>query len=58
ASVLSLAYGLTCFPTDSCGNESLAYPEDTLRDARVAMALLLDAPRTNASDIEAIVALQ
>ncbi|CAN0410705.1 unnamed protein product, partial [Ectocarpus sp. 12 AP-2014] len=58
ASVLSLAYGLTCFPTDSCGNESLAYPEDTLRDARVATALLLDAPRTNASDIEAIVALQ
>ncbi|CAM9396526.1 unnamed protein product [Ectocarpus sp. 4 AP-2014] len=58
ALVLSLAYGLTCFPTNPCGNESLAYPEDTLRDARVATALLLDAPRTNASDFEAIVALQ
>ncbi|CAM9110513.1 unnamed protein product [Ectocarpus fasciculatus] len=58
ASVLSLAYGLSCFPTDPCGNESLAYPEDTLRDARVATALLLHAPQTNTSDVEAIMALQ
>lgn len=58
ASVLSLAYELSCSPGEACGTGHLTYPEDTLRDARVAATLLREAPRTSASDVEAVVALQ
>lgn len=58
ASALTLAYGLTCFPAEPCGNGPMAYPEDALRDARVAATLLREVPQTSASDVEAVVALQ
>ena len=55
---LSLAYGLSCYPGEACGTANLTYPEDTLRDARVAAALLREVPQTSASDVDAIIALQ
>lgn len=57
-SALSLAYELSCFPGETCGTGYLTYPEDTLRDARVAATLLREAPQTSASDVDAVVALQ
>eukprot|EP00752_Nemacystus_decipiens_P006064 g5472.t1 len=58
ASALSLAYELSCFPGEACGTGHLTYPEDTLRDARVAATLLRKAPQTLASDVDAVLALQ
>lgn len=57
-SALALAYELSCFPGESCGNGYLNYPEDALRDARVAATLLREAPQTSTTDVEAVVALQ
>ena len=59
ASLLPLAYNLTCYPDEpSCQNGSLPYPEDTLRDARVATALLQHVPVTTLDDVEATSSLQ
>ena len=59
ASVVSLAYGLTCYPGEPCGsNVSLANPAETLRDARVATALLQHTPLTLGDDSEAKLGLQ
>lgn len=58
ASALSLAYELSCFPGEPCGAGYLTFPEDALRDARVASTLLREAPQASASDVEAVMALQ
>jgi len=58
ALALAVAYSLTCFPEEPCGNGSLANPEGTLRDVRVAMAILQHAPLAMADDLEAKRALQ
>jgi len=58
ASALSLAYSLTCNRAELCGNGSLANPAQTLRDVRVAMAILQHAPLAMADDLEANRALQ
>ncbi|CAM9100098.1 unnamed protein product [Ectocarpus sp. 8 AP-2014] len=59
ASLLPLAYNLTCYPDESsCQNGSLPYPEDTLRDARVATALLQHVPLTTLDGVEATSSLQ
>eukprot|EP00752_Nemacystus_decipiens_P006052 g5462.t2 len=58
-SVLSLAYSLTCYPSEPCGSDVfLANPAETLRDARVATALLNRAPPTFADDSDAQLGLQ
>lgn len=54
--MLSLAYGLTCYPSEPCGsNASFVDPAKTLR---VATALLQYAPLTSGDDSEAKLALQ
>ncbi|CBJ29023.1 conserved unknown protein [Ectocarpus siliculosus] len=59
ASLLPLAYNLTCYPGEpSCQNGSLPYPEDTLRDARVATALLQHVPLTTSDGVESTSSLQ
>lgn len=59
ASLLPLAYNLTCYPDEpSCQNGSLPYPEDTLRDALVATALLQHVPLTTLDGVEATSSLQ
>ncbi len=55
---LSLAHSLTCYPDEPCGNGSLSNPEQTLRDVRVAMAILQHTPLAMADDLDAKRALQ
>ncbi|CAM9187348.1 unnamed protein product, partial [Hapterophycus canaliculatus] len=57
-SVLALAFNLTCLSGLQCGNSSLSFPETTLRDARVATALLRETPVTSSEDQNALPALQ
>lgn len=57
-SAVSLAYNLTCSLGMHCGNGSLAYPATTLRNARVATAILDETTSTSAEEQEELLALQ